>query len=663
MKKLEGKAVTEGQKVQFKSAGKKGKKEASDVVLVEGSEEPTKAEPAPEEAAAKSEEPAPEAPKEEPKKEPAAEKAEEAKESAQAAASEKEEKKEVKREDSKERTLRDDEECFIADYTGNKPEQKVKKFEAFNQVRRARIARDLVEEDPDVQLRVRKEPNIEADELMVIGADDTVEVVGRCGEWVRLSGDEERWMLSVKNEIDLIEVWSAGFFGGSWGFGFGGSGGEEKKEAKEEGEAKGAAGAGGGGWGFGNMSSYVPTGMLEGLSKNILAAGTSYEEGAEGKKSGASADAPPPAFPRPPTEEEKGAEKERKAAAAAAASPDLTDDITSRVDKTFNKEMELNEGGLAPVRYVSKGINMVEGVVGWLGSTAKEQAQGASKTFQEKAGSINTDELMEKAWSGVKGGVKASTHYGKMVQDTATHFANAEGVKTATGYGKTVLSTVGNTVINAAGQVLSGTDGRVHPNRELGGVLGIEISGVIIVRSPDVDEDEDPFCSDRFDAVPIVPGALEAVRLLVEQRFCDKVLLISVATPGVQAKMMRWLTNRNFYEKTGVSRDNVVFCRELDEKEDVCKEKNISVMLEASGTGAGIASKAGVETVLTFGDGADASEATQPLEEDGLPAATKWWKDVLDGLLPYSVAEPQAEEAEESEEGREAAAAKEEAAE
>eukprot|EP00961_Rhodomonas_salina_P012114 162529-Rhodomonas_salina.3 len=72
------------------------------------------------------------------------------------------------------------------------------------------------------------------------------------------------------------------------------------------------------------MSSYVPTGMLEGLSKNILAAGTSYEEGAEGKKSGASADAPPPAFPRPPTEEEKGAEKERKAAAAAAASPDLT---------------------------------------------------------------------------------------------------------------------------------------------------------------------------------------------------------------------------------------------------------------------------------------------------------------------------------------------------
>jgi len=85
-------------------------------------------------------------------------------------------------------------------------------------------------------------------------------------------------------------------------------------------------------------------------------------------------------------------------------------------------------------------------------------------------------------------------------------------------------------------------------------VLLIEISGCIAARDPYVDEEDDPFLSDDFDATPLVPGAIAAITALSEERFGDKVFLMSVARAQVQAKISRWMTKRDFYALTGVSR-------------------------------------------------------------------------------------------------------------
>mmetsp|Transcript_33552 Transcript_33552/g.52214 ORF Transcript_33552/g.52214 Transcript_33552/m.52214 type:complete len:208 (+) Transcript_33552:1536-2159(+) len=203
----------------------------------------------------------------------------------------------------------------------------------------------------------------------------------------------------------------------------------------------------------------------------------------------------------------------------------------------------------------------------------------------------------------------------------------------------------------------------MFPNRSLGGVLAIEISGVIILRDPNVDEDDDQFLTDQYDKTPMVPDAIEAVSLLAQGRFQEKIYLISVASPGVQAKMLRWLTNRGFYEKSGIPRENVHFCRELDEKKDVCKELGITHMIESSVAAQGMVESMGDNEVLLFGDGSDIIEAENQ-DDAGQQNAITWWHQVMDKLLPIrateeaveaavaeanQVAEEQAEAAESSE--------------
>lgn len=45
-----------------------------------------------------------------------------------------------------------------------------------------------------------------------------------------------------------------------------------------------------------------------------------------------------------------------------------------------------------------------------------------------------------------------------------------------------------------------------------------------------------------YSKTPMTPGALEAVHKLVHHRFQDRVYLVCVAAPQVQARMLRWLS-------------------------------------------------------------------------------------------------------------------------
>ena len=76
-------------------------------------------------------------------------------------------------------------------------------------------------------------------------------------------------------------------------------------------------------------------------------------------------------------------------------------------------------------------------------------------------------------------------------------------------------------------------------------------------------------------ATPEMPGALEAIEELVD-RFDGKVWLVSKCGWRVRERSCRWLTAHNFYRRTGMSEDNLRFCRKRREKRGHCVDLGLT---------------------------------------------------------------------------------------
>lgn len=51
-----------------------------------------------------------------------------------------------------------------------------------------------------------------------------------------------------------------------------------------------------------------------------------------------------------------------------------------------------------------------------------------------------------------------------------------------------------------------------------------------------MEEEDDPFLSDDFDATPLVPGCVDAIRALSDERFGERVFLVTVARAQVRRR-------------------------------------------------------------------------------------------------------------------------------
>lgn len=106
------------------------------------------------------------------------------------------------------------------------------------------------------------------------------------------------------------------------------------------------------------------------------------------------------------------------------------------------------------------------------------------------------------------------------------------------------------------------------------GTLGIDIGGVIIDR---INDDTDTsFFGDNYLKTTAVPGALESIARLANDKFKDRIFLVSKCDEEIRKKTLKWLAYQKFYEITGVSQENVHFCFRRNEKAEICKKLGIT---------------------------------------------------------------------------------------
>lgn len=111
--------------------------------------------------------------------------------------------------------------------------------------------------------------------------------------------------------------------------------------------------------------------------------------------------------------------------------------------------------------------------------------------------------------------------------------------------------------------------------------LGIDFGKVII--SPTVNGVADTsFLGSSLEAAmktPAAKGAFEAVKALVDS-FQGQVWIVSKCGPSVEKKSRAWLEHWDFYERTGVSPDNLRFCRKRPDKAPICRSLGINHFID-----------------------------------------------------------------------------------
>lgn len=92
--------------------------------------------------------------------------------------------------------------------------------------------------------------------------------------------------------------------------------------------------------------------------------------------------------------------------------------------------------------------------------------------------------------------------------------------------------------------------------------FGVDIGGVLIGREND--NTDTSFFGRNYLLTTEVPDAFDSLRKLTDSGF--EIFLVSKCGESTEKRTLEWLDHHNFYERTGVQRDRVHFCRERAQK-------------------------------------------------------------------------------------------------
>ena len=103
--------------------------------------------------------------------------------------------------------------------------------------------------------------------------------------------------------------------------------------------------------------------------------------------------------------------------------------------------------------------------------------------------------------------------------------------------------------------------------------IGIDIGNVIVGGGGE----DTSFFSDNYLKTPKIEGSFEAIRKLAED---FDVWLLSKCGQTVQDKSLAWLLYHDFYSITGVNPEQVLFCRQRNQKAGIAKNMGFRVFID-----------------------------------------------------------------------------------
>lgn len=104
--------------------------------------------------------------------------------------------------------------------------------------------------------------------------------------------------------------------------------------------------------------------------------------------------------------------------------------------------------------------------------------------------------------------------------------------------------------------------------------LGIDVGGVIIDRV--ADGTDTSFFGDRYLDTPAVADAFATIAALAKGPFAGNAWIVSKCGKNTERKTREWLAHNGFHETTGISAENVRFCRNRPDKAPICAELGIT---------------------------------------------------------------------------------------
>ncbi len=88
------------------------------------------------------------------------------------------------------------------------------------------------------------------------------------------------------------------------------------------------------------------------------------------------------------------------------------------------------------------------------------------------------------------------------------------------------------------------------------------------------------FFGSNYLNAPTNPGAIEVIILLCQKYGAENIYIISKCGAKMEAKTREWLEYNRFYAQTGILPENVLFCREVEEKGPLCVTHSIDAFID-----------------------------------------------------------------------------------
>ena len=109
-------------------------------------------------------------------------------------------------------------------------------------------------------------------------------------------------------------------------------------------------------------------------------------------------------------------------------------------------------------------------------------------------------------------------------------------------------------------------------------VLGVDI-GNVIINNRSVSGVWKNVTEEEYLAFPPTEGVFDALKKLNEH-FDGNVYLISKCSEWAEDKIIKWLTNHDFYMKTEIDPSHIRFVRERHEKDAVCRVLGVTHFID-----------------------------------------------------------------------------------